>query len=72
LNKVFETDVMMELVSKKTLKPYKKWHFVGWSKLPKLEELEHTQKGDWLHVTFPWGEKKRYNTGANFENGVEQ
>jgi hypothetical protein len=68
----FEAEAQVELTSRNTGKAYKKWTFVGWSRIEHNWENVKTvkQKGDWLHVTMETGSRYRYHVGQNFEKGV--
>lgn len=67
-NGVYQMELQMEVTSKKTGKPYKKWSFLGWYPINKdLSKHEHKLKGDWLHVYNKYeGSWERYNVS----NGV--
>lgn len=61
-----QLEVQLEHTSRKTGKTYKKWHFVGWSRLPELSQVEHTVKGKWVVVT-AFEKLERYDISAIVE-----
>lgn len=58
---LYEMHRQVEKVSENTGKTYKKWVFVGWDRLPNLDEVKHVRKGQWLVITFDDGSKERFN-----------
>lgn len=48
-------------VSRYTGKAYKKWEWIGWTKLPDFSQIEHTVKGDWVIIKGFDGSLERYD-----------